>query len=96
MPLKATKSCLNLRIETFSKRAQNDLLELVDSRLGVRSMIITSQFPMSNWHDALDNKTVADAIMDRIAHSSYTLQLSGESLRKIKGVTKKTNKAASI
>jgi len=81
-------------IETFSKRAQNDLLELVDSRLGIRSMIITSQFPMSHWHDALDNKTVADAIMDRIAHSSYTLQLSGESLRKIKGATtKKSNKA---
>lgn len=76
-------------IETFSKRAQNDLLELVDSRLGIRSMIITSQFPMSHWHDALDNKTVADAIMDRIAHSSYTLQLSGESLRKIKGATAK-------
>ena len=59
-------------IETFSKRAQNDLLELVDSRLGIRSMIITSQFPMSHWHDALDNKTVADAIMDRIAPVSYT------------------------
>ncbi|GGI55640.1 IS21-like element helper ATPase IstB [Oxalicibacterium solurbis] len=82
-------------IETFSKRAQNDLLELVDSRLSAKSMIITSQFPMSHWHDALDNKTVADAIMDRIAHSSYSMQLSGESLRKIKGVvTKKTGKAA--
>lgn len=83
-------------IETFSKRAQNDLLELVDSRLGVKSMIITSQFPMSHWHDALDNKTVADAIMDRIAHSSYTLQLSGESLRKIKGTTTKKSTKTNI
>ena len=82
-------------IETFSKRAQNDLLELVDNRLSARSMIITSQFPLNHWHDALDNKTVADAIMDRIAHSSHLLQLSGESLRKIKGVAaKKSSKAA--
>ncbi len=82
-------------IETFTKRAQNDLLELVDNRLGARSMIITSQFPMSHWHDALDNKTVADAIMDRIAHSSYLLQLSGESLRKTKSTTKKIAKFSS-
>ncbi|WP_229726205.1 IS21-like element helper ATPase IstB [Oxalicibacterium faecigallinarum] len=78
-------------IEPLSKRAQNDLLELVDKRLGMRSMIITSQFPISHWHDELDNKTVADAIMDRIAHSSYLLELSGESLRRNKSVnTKKT------
>jgi DNA replication protein DnaC len=81
-------------IESFTKRAQNDLLELVDNRLGGQSMIITSQFPMSHWHDALDNKTVADAILDRIAHSSHLLQLSGESLRKIKGIrAKKTTRA---
>jgi len=72
-------------IEFFSKRAQNDLLELIDSRLGNHSFLITSQMPMNVWHDAFDNKTVADALMDRVVHGSYHVQLSGESLRKARG-----------
>lgn len=69
-------------IEPFSKRAENDLLELIDSRLGKRSLLITSQMPMSIWHDTFHNKAVADALMDRIIHGSYHIPLSGESLRK--------------
>lgn len=69
-------------IEMFSKRSQNDLLELIDSQIGKRSVLFTSQMPLTTWHDAFDNKTVADALMDRIVHGSYYVQLSGESLRK--------------
>lgn len=69
-------------IESFSARAQHDLFELIDARVGKRSTIITSQFPMDLWHDALDNKTVADAILDRIVHSSHTVKLKGESMRR--------------
>lgn len=76
-------------IEPFSKRAQNDLLELIDNRLGNHSFLITSQLPMSVWYDAFDNKTVADAVMDRVIHGSYHIQLSGESLRKSRGVNAK-------
>lgn len=68
--------------ESFSTRAQHDLFELIDARVGKRSTIITSQFPMDMWHDALDNKTVADAILDRIVHSSHTIKLKGESMRR--------------
>jgi len=68
--------------ETFSERAQHDLFELIDARVGTRSTILTSQFPMENWHDAISCKTVADAILDRIVHSSHTIKLTGESLRK--------------
>jgi DNA replication protein DnaC len=68
-------------IEPFTKRAQNDLLELIDGRVGTRSTIITSQLPMDRWHDALDNKAVADAILDRIVHSSYAIKLNGNSMR---------------
>ncbi|WP_371865994.1 ATP-binding protein [Duganella qianjiadongensis] len=50
--------------------------------MGPRSTIITSQFPLENWHDALNNKMVADAILDRIVHSSHIIKLKGESLRK--------------
>lgn len=69
-------------LELFSAQAQHDLFELIDARVGQRSTIITSQFPIELWHDALDNKTVADAILDRIVHSSHTIKLKGESLRR--------------
>jgi len=76
-------------IEPISKRVQNDLLELIDSRAGACSFLITSQMPMNMWHDLFDNKTVADALMDRIVHSSYQIELSGESLRKMQEVGRK-------
>ena len=68
-------------IEPFTKRAQNDLLELIDARLGNRATIITSQLPLDRWHDAMDNKAVADAILDRVVHSSHAIKLTGDSLR---------------
>jgi len=68
-------------IEPLTKRAQNDLLELIDGRVGIRSTIITSQLPMDRWHDAIDNKAVADAILDRIVHSSHAIKLTGNSMR---------------
>lgn len=69
-------------VESFSKRAQHDFFELIDSRVGTRSTIITSQFPVQNWQDTMDNKTVADAIMDRIVHSSHVIKLTGDSMRR--------------
>ena len=68
-------------IEPFSPRAQNDLLELIEGRNGTRSTIITSQLPLDKWHDAISNKAIADAILDRIVHSSQSIKLSGTSMR---------------
>ena len=76
-------------IEAFNQRSQNDLLELIDNQIGKRSVLFTSQFPLNTWHDGFDNKTVADALMDRIVHGSYYLQLSGESLRKSRNLNVK-------
>ncbi|MDO8370785.1 MAG: IS21-like element helper ATPase IstB [Burkholderiaceae bacterium] len=81
-------------IEAFSKRSQNDLLELIDSQIGKRSMLFTSQMPLNVWHDAFDNKTVADALMDRIIHGSYHMQFSGESLRKTRNPSAKVARSA--
>lgn len=81
-------------IEVFNKRSQNDLLELIANEIGKRSVLFTSQFPLKIWHDAFDNKTVADALMDRIVHGSYYLQLSGESLRKSRSPNKKGGRSA--
>ena len=60
------------------------LLELLEDRYAINSTIITSQFPMNNWHDIIANPTVADAICDRLVHNSYKIDLKGESMRKSK------------
>lgn len=58
------------------------LLEIIEDRHGKRSTIITSQMPVKNWHELLENQTIADAILDRIVHTSHRIELKGESLRK--------------
>lgn len=61
---------------------RSDLLELLDDRVGAKSTLITSQLPVSAWHQWLDDPTLADAILDRIVHSAHRIDLKGESLRK--------------
>jgi DNA replication protein DnaC len=61
---------------------RRDLLELLDERYQTRSTIITSQLPISAWHDSIGDPTLADAILDRLVHNAHTLNLTGESLRK--------------
>lgn len=65
---------------------RRDLLELLDDRNEKRSTIATSQLPVKMWHDAVGDKTIADAILDRLLHNSYRIELSGESMRKIRGL----------
>jgi len=61
---------------------QNDLLELLDDRIGSRATLITSQLEVKLWHAWLTDPTVADAILDRLVHSAQRIALKGESLRK--------------
>ncbi len=61
---------------------RNDLLELLDDRVGTRATLITSQLPVSNWHEWLGDPTLADAILDRIMHGAHKITLKGESMRK--------------
>ena len=58
------------------------LLEILEDRHGKRSTIITSQLPVSKWHDVIGDPTIADAILDRMVHSSHRISLVGDSLRK--------------
>ncbi len=69
-------------ITPISESERNDLLELLDDRIGTRATLITSQLPVSAWHEWLDDPTLADAILDRIVHCAHRLELKGESLRK--------------
>ena len=68
------------------------LLEIMEDRHGRRSTLITSQLPVSQWYEVLEEPTVADAILDRLVHTAHRIELNGESMRKKqKGEKKKTN-----
>ena len=63
-----------------------DLLEILDDRYDRKSTLITSQLPLDQWHAYLGDRTVADAILDRLIHNAYKLPLKGESMRKQKSL----------
>lgn len=69
--------------------ARRDLLEILDDRHGHRSTIVTSQLPVSNWHESIGDPTLADAILDRLVHNAHQLRLTGESMRKHKNTLTK-------
>ncbi len=59
-----------------------DLMEIIEDRHARASTIIASQLPVASWYDVIGEETIADAILDRLVHSSYRIELRGESLRK--------------
>jgi len=66
----------------LEKQQQLDLMELIEDRHGRASTIIASQLPVASWFDVIGEETIADAILDRLVHTSYRIELKGESLRK--------------
>jgi DNA replication protein DnaC len=66
----------------LEQQQQLDLLEMIEDRHGKSSTIIASQLPVSSWYDVIGEETIADAILDRLVHTSYRVELKGESLRK--------------
>jgi len=59
-----------------------DLMEIIEDRHGKNATIIASQLPVANWYDIIGEATIADAILDRLVHTSYRIEIKGESLRK--------------
>ena len=68
--------------ESLTANQARDLLEIVEDRYDKGSLIITSQVPVDRWHDLIGVPTLADAILDRVVHNAYRIELTGESLRK--------------
>lgn len=76
----------------FTDEHRRDLLEILDDRHEKKSTIVTSQLPVKLWHETIGNGTLADAILDRLVHGAYRLEMKGESLRKIKSTLTKVEK----
>jgi DNA replication protein DnaC len=72
----------DLGLRPLTATQAGDLLEVIEDRHQRRSTILTSQLPISAWHDNLGDPTLADAICDRILHTAHRIELRGESLRK--------------
>ena len=72
----------DLGVSAMDAREAQELLEVIEERTGFGSIIVTSQLPVDQWYDYLNNGTVADAVLDRLVHNTYRLTLQGESMRK--------------
>lgn len=62
------------------------LLEIVEDRNTAGSVIVTSQVPVKSWYEIIGERTVADAILDRLIHNAHRLELAGESMRRKRSV----------
>ena len=70
--------------DRLSASQRRDLMEIVEDRYGRGSTLITSQLPVTTWHEVIGEPTLGDAILDRIVHNAYRLDLDGPSMRKLK------------
>ena len=69
-------------LSKLTAEQRRDILEVLEDRHGIRSTIVTSQLPIDKWHSMIGDSTLAEAIMDRLVHGAYKINLRGESMRK--------------
>lgn len=72
----------DLGLGQLEETQRHDLLEVLEDRYGKRSTVVTSQLPIRTWHEWIGDPTLADAILDRLVHNAYKVQLKGPSRRK--------------
>lgn len=75
-------------LDTLTEDQRRFLLEILEDRYESCSTIISSQLPVKHWHETIGNATLADAILDRLVHNAYQIDLDGDSMRKIKARNK--------
>jgi len=73
-------------ISPLTDMHRRDLLEILDDRYDTKSTLIATQLPVELWHEAIGDPTMADAILDRLVHNAYRLDIKGESMRKARGI----------
>ncbi len=69
--------------DPLSRSQARDLLEILDDRYGRSATLVVTQVPVAEWHSRIPDPTLSDAILDRLIHNAYRLELTGESMRKI-------------
>jgi DNA replication protein DnaC len=74
----------DLGLGTPTEQQRHDLLEVIEDRYGRTSTVVTSQIPVAKWHEWIGDPTVADAVLNRLVHNAYKLDLKGPSKRKEK------------
>ena len=70
-------------IQPFDAGGRMNLMDIVEDRHGKKSTLITSQVPVKDWYDIIGEKTIADAVLDRIVHQAIRIELHGDSIRKL-------------
>ena len=69
-------------MQPLDSHNRSALIEIIEDRHGKHSTIIAAQLPVGQWHDVIGEKTIADAVLDRIVHNAHRIEMIGESLRK--------------
>ena len=70
-------------IQPFDAGGRMNLMDIVEDRYGKKSTLITSRVPVKDWYDIIGEKTIADAVLDRIVHQAIRIELHGDSIRKV-------------
>jgi DNA replication protein DnaC len=82
----------DLGLAPMSAQERRDLLEVIEDRHQLTSTIVAAQLPIELWHENIRDPTIADAILDRLVHNAYKINLRGESMRKLRSpLTDSTN-----
>jgi DNA replication protein DnaC len=69
--------------DPLSRAQAKDLLEILDDRYARSATLVSTQVPVSDWHDRIPDPTIADSVLDRLIHNAYRLELKGDSMRKL-------------
>jgi DNA replication protein DnaC len=69
--------------DPLSRSQAKDLLEILDDRYARSATLVSTQVPVSDWHNRIPDPTIADSVLDRLIHNAYRLELKGDSMRKI-------------
>lgn len=68
--------------DPLSRSQAKDLLEIIDDRYGRSATLVVTQVPVTSWHERIPDPTLSDAVLDRLIHNAYRLELLGDSMRK--------------
>ena len=70
---------------SMTEPERRDFWEIAEDRYQTRSIVLTSQLPVSRWHEQIGDPTLADSILDRLVHNAHRIEMRGESMRKHRG-----------